>query len=151
MKISVYDIRKEIGAYRTFSFEEEIDLDEENSSSISAQITLTNTGKNILASGEIKAAVNLTCSRCLQNSIQVIDVPIMEQFSDDAEYVLNSSEAAENLEEINIYSDNIIDLGDVFRQNIILSFPLKPLCKEECLGLCQTCGKNLNENRCGCK
>lgn len=150
MKISVYDIRKEIGASRTFSFEEEIPLDEENSSPVSVQITLTNTGKNILVSGEIKAAANLTCSRCLGISPRVIDVPIVEQFSDDAGYVLNSQED-DNLEEINIFSDNVIDLVEIFRQNIILSFPLKPLCKEDCLGLCPHCGKNLNENRCGCK
>ncbi len=139
-----------MGASRTFFFEEEIPLDEEMVSLASAKITLTNTGKNILVTGEIKAAVKLTCSRCLLSSPQVIDVPIMEQFSDDAGYVLKSQED-DNLEEINIFSDNIIDLGEVFRQNIILSFPLKPLCFEDCLGLCQTCGKNLNENRCGCK
>lgn len=44
-----------------------------------------------------------------------------------------------------------LDLTDDIRQEIILEYPMKPLCIADCKGLCQTCGKNLNEGDCGCK
>lgn len=45
---------------------------------------------------------------------------------------------------------NIIDLGEDVRQYVILSLPLKMLCKEECAGLCPVCGGNRNRVRCTC-
>ena len=45
----------------------------------------------------------------------------------------------------------VLDLTDDIRSEIILEDPVKPLCKEGCKGLCQVCGKNLNEGSCGHK
>lgn len=44
-----------------------------------------------------------------------------------------------------------LDLTEDIRQEIILEYPLKPLCRQDCKGLCQVCGKNLNEGSCGHK
>lgn len=46
--------------------------------------------------------------------------------------------------------DFILELDDVVISDILLSLPQKNLCKEDCKGLCQTCGKNLNEGDCSC-
>lgn len=46
--------------------------------------------------------------------------------------------------------DTIIDLSDDLRQEIMLDYPLKPLCRPDCPGLCVQCGKNLNEGPCDC-
>jgi len=46
--------------------------------------------------------------------------------------------------------DTIIDLSDDLRQEIMLDYPLKPLCNPDCPGLCVKCGKNLNEGPCDC-
>ncbi len=43
-----------------------------------------------------------------------------------------------------------LDITDDVRQEILLSYPVQFLCKEECLGLCARCGKNLNEGPCAC-
>ena len=43
-----------------------------------------------------------------------------------------------------------IDVGREIEEELILSFPTKHLCREDCLGLCQRCGKDLNEGPCGC-
>lgn len=45
---------------------------------------------------------------------------------------------------------NIIDLGEDVRQYLILSLPLKLLCREQCAGLCPVCGANRNKTRCNC-
>lgn len=47
--------------------------------------------------------------------------------------------------------DTIIDLSDDLRQEIMLDYPLKPLCNLDCKGLCVKCGKNLNEGSCDCR
>lgn len=44
----------------------------------------------------------------------------------------------------------VIDLKPDIREEIILDYPLKPLCKPDCKGLCPKCGKNLNEGGCPC-
>ena len=46
---------------------------------------------------------------------------------------------------------NQIDLIPVFREQIILATPLRALCREQCAGLCQVCGANLNADVCDCR
>lgn len=44
----------------------------------------------------------------------------------------------------------IIDLNPDIREEIILDFPINPLCRPDCKGLCLRCGRNLNEGECNC-
>lgn len=56
--------------------------------------------------------------------------------------------------ELNFPVDNknpIIDLDPDIREEIILDYPIKPLCRLDCKGLCPECGKNLNEGICNCE
>ena len=43
-----------------------------------------------------------------------------------------------------------VDLTDLLVQDIISSLPIQPLCSEDCKGLCQECGANLNRETCDC-
>ena len=45
---------------------------------------------------------------------------------------------------------HILDLTEAIRQYRVMALPMKPLCREECAGLCPTCGKNLNTGPCDC-
>jgi len=47
-------------------------------------------------------------------------------------------------------SDQTLDIDPDIREEIILDYPIKPLCKPDCHGLCPRCGKNLNEGGCSC-
>jgi len=47
--------------------------------------------------------------------------------------------------------DTIIDLGPDIREEIILDYPVKPLCNPNCKGLCPKCGKKLAESVCSCR
>ena len=68
-------------------------------------------------------------------------------------YLLRSIEDAE--EEINITylspDTHIINLSNDVRDYMILSIPMKRLCKEDCKGLCVKCGSDLNEKQCECE
>ena len=46
--------------------------------------------------------------------------------------------------------DNTLDLSELALSDLMLSLPSKILCKEDCLGLCMKCGKNLNDGECCC-
>ena len=82
---------------------------------------------HVTASGKIEAV----CGRCL--SAYSID------FNKDFDFSYD------------LRGKTVLDLTDDIRSEIILEYPVKPLCKENCKGLCQICGKNLNEGGCGHK
>ncbi len=48
------------------------------------------------------------------------------------------------------YQGENVELAPMLREHIILAAPMKPLCREECAGLCARCGKDLNEGPCQC-
>lgn len=48
------------------------------------------------------------------------------------------------------YKDGKVALDPIIEDNIILSFPSKVLCREDCKGICQNCGMNLNDQDCIC-
>ena len=79
----------------------------------------------------VQASLEMYCSRCL------------EEFESKYLKKLQLHYPAEQ-------SEPIIDLGPDIREEIILDYPLKPLCKPDCKGLCLKCGKNLNEGMCSC-
>jgi uncharacterized protein len=49
------------------------------------------------------------------------------------------------------YDNDEIDLGQLMREQFYLSIPMKPLCGDDCRGLCPICGTNLNRGACECK
>ena len=79
----------------------------------------------------LEGMMQVTCGRCLEE----FKVPI------DKELTLYYQVTA---------LDETIDLDPDIREEIILDYPLQPLCKSDCRGLCVTCGKNLNEGGCSC-
>ena len=46
--------------------------------------------------------------------------------------------------------DQVLDLSEAVRQYALLALPMKPLCQEDCAGLCPQCGANLNGGSCSC-
>ena len=59
-------------------------------------------------------------------------------------------EAEDENDEYLLVTDNCIDIGEPIVEETILSIPSILLCSEDCKGLCQKCGKNLNSGNCGC-
>ena len=51
---------------------------------------------------------------------------------------------------VGYYDGDRLDLGEVVREQVLLALPLKPLCREDCRGLCPRCGQNRNLGPCGC-
>jgi uncharacterized protein len=102
--------------------------------------------------GHVGGTLELTCGRCLEP----FTLPVDEVF--DLRYVPrteNTGEGEREMEEDDLttafYTDEHIDLGHLMAEQFHLTLPMKPLCSENCLGLCPHCGTNLNTATCNCR
>ena len=102
--------------------------------------------------GAVKTMVELPCSRCLESFPWPIDAQFDLRYQPRAQ---NTGEGEREIEEDDLttafYEDEKIDLGQLMREQFYLSLPMKPLCREDCQGLCSVCGTNLNRGTCQCE
>ena len=54
-------------------------------------------------------------------------------------------------DDVSYYLGDRIDLGEVVREHVALQLPMKPVCRDDCRGLCPQCGANWNEGTCDCR
>lgn len=101
--------------------------------------------------GRLDAMLDLGCSRCLERFDWPVSVNI------DMLYVPESEDVGDGdvrIEEADVstafYRDEQIDLGQLMREQFQLTLPMKPLCREDCFGLCAVCGGNRNTTTCQC-
>ena len=102
--------------------------------------------------GTVRTELELPCSRCLEPyhlpvdaALDVRYLPASELSSDD------EREVAEEDVDISYYTDDQIDLIELLREQFYLALPMKPLCREDCRGLCPQCGVNRNTGTCECE
>ena len=103
-------------------------------------------------SGRVRTTLETSCSRCLESFTVPVDAPFDLMFLPAA---ANTGEAEQQVADddvgVSFYKDDEIDLGDVMREQFYLALPMKPLCREDCQGLCPVCGRNRNRETCDCK
>lgn len=92
----------------------------------------------------VSFTLSYDCDRCAAPTEKTMRVPmyhtLLRELSNDADW-----------EDYIVVPDLQLDLTALVREDVLLSLPTKLLCKEDCQGLCPTCGKNLNDGPCGCK
>jgi uncharacterized protein len=101
--------------------------------------------------GSVKAELELACSRCLEP----LRLPVAAPF--DLRYLPAARAAEEPEREVreedlgtSYYDHDELDLNELMREQFYLVLPMKPLCREDCRGLCPQCGINRNTGTCGC-
>jgi uncharacterized protein len=110
-------------------------------------LTITNLGNRIvLIEGGTNISLTLFCSRCLKEIIYPMDI----EFQKEVDFNLSEEERAEGLDETNYIIGYNLDVDTLIYDEILIDFPMKLLCREDCKGLCKKCGTNLNENTCDC-
>ena len=101
--------------------------------------------------GETRTTLELTCSRCAEPFRMPVDASFDLRYVPAAEMATEDDrEVSEDDLETSSYRDDVIDLGELMREQFYLALPMKPLCAETCKGLCPQCGTNLNAGACGC-
>lgn len=105
----------------------------------------------------IKGTLNFTaiqeCSRCLNNFerpfIQPIEIFYRTGKLEDS---LPGKEVELNSDDLNViaYKGNELDIWPDISEAMVLALPMKPLCSDDCQGICPNCGKDLNNGKCKC-
>ncbi|NOZ87149.1 MAG: DUF177 domain-containing protein [Deltaproteobacteria bacterium] len=113
-------------------------------------VELLCTGDDYSVVGRIECKVEQTCIRCLDPVSTSLNLPIRVVFSRESTGFGANRDDLEPGKDHYLFSGHYIDLDEMIRENILLGLPDYPLCKEDCLGLCPVCGKNLNFGPCSC-
>jgi uncharacterized protein len=144
-------LKAPVGSIRVFPLD---DIVEESGTPyhVQGELTLIRSTSSILVQGHLKTQTEITCSRCAKPFILNLPLKIQEEFfpTIDIETGLKLPKP-EDPGSFTIDEHHILDLTEAIRQYIVTAMPMKPLCKAECAGLCDTCGKDLNQGECGCR
>ena len=93
-------------------------------------------------------AYKTLCARCLTPVSG--DFAVQLERTVAAEGTLTEEQLEENVDEYAVIKDGMLDLDEEIREELLLSFPMRFLCREDCPGLCPKCGKPRAEGECGC-
>ena len=141
----------------TFDYELPLDIDSEDTSSYLYGVSfpspmkvkgeITNTAGYMRMTLTTSVDYVASCARCL--------VPVSGTFTLDLEKTCSPRDMLgdldENkLDEFAIIEDGFLDLDEQLYEQLEMEFPMRFLCREDCKGLCQKCGKNLNDGQCDC-
>ncbi len=118
-------------------------------SDIHLDLLVTKDNRDISVEGTITLTLQTPCSRCmeivrltLRPGVHLILTPGIK-FGDD-------SDPESNID-YSTYEGEEVEIGDYLREVLAMDIPYKVLCREECKGLCPTCGANLNFGDCSCR
>jgi uncharacterized protein len=103
----------------------------------------------VVVRGTLTVNLELSCSRCLTNIKQTVELPFRELFTQNQ--VEEEDGNPDDLpEDIHLVTEDKVDLEPYVVENVVMGLPYIPLCDEACKGLCPECGENLNLSACGC-
>jgi len=114
--------------------------------------TLKKSGKEVFLTGRIWANISVNCSRCLAPVSNQIDVEVFADYVPRESFpeFVSDTELSKSDIDVELYTENKIDLHQPVYDQIALGIPLVSLCSETCKGLCSQCGENLNPGPCQC-
>jgi len=153
IQINVSKLLKEpIGSIRNYEIGGTVDITGDGvSSKIQGEVRLTRTNRSILVKGTLYTEVEITCSRCLS----LFSCPLTLNIEEEYFPLIDVSSGTPlslpgELGSFTIDEHHVLDLTEAIRQYALLVIPMKPLCREDCAGLCPSCGHNLNQGGCDC-
>ncbi|MEI6430679.1 MAG: DUF177 domain-containing protein [bacterium] len=99
------------------------------------EVEITNAGEALIVRGRASATLRLECARCLSPVDMTVEAEIQEEFPLIAERNAYNQEEIKAVDEdapAAVITGNIMDFGDLLRQNLLLAAPLQPRCEPEC-------------------
>ncbi|MBI2830844.1 MAG: DUF177 domain-containing protein [Chloroflexi bacterium] len=141
-----------IGSVRSYDVDEVVEVPDFGNILVRGKVELLRTHRGILAQGKLQAEIELSCSRCLTPFKCPMTLNIEDEFLPTIDIVTGASlEVPEDGNFFTIDERHTLDLTEAVRQYIVMTVPMKPLCRKDCAGLCVECGQNLNLGTCCCK
>ena len=118
---------------------------------VAIDLVLTGKDRDFKLEGSFRASLTLTCHRCLRSfehtlerKIDLVFIPRDRMPAGEVDV-----ELADKDMNVASYLDTL-DLRQVIDEQVVLVLPMKILCSDDCKGLCQVCGRDLNEGPCDC-
>ena len=103
--------------------------------------------ETVIVRGTVCADIASNCARCAGPALTHVEAELEEAFVRDT-----GDERTEALDgDTYMYSGHVLELDDAVRTALLLELPSRILCKEDCRGLCDQCGADLNTNECSCQ
>jgi uncharacterized protein len=117
---------------------------------VKGTLLIVNQGAKVRVAGSIQAMLQLQCSRCLTDfSMQkTFPVELVLAWGDEAAQLQEDSEESD--ENTIFLAEPVLDVSELIVQEILLDIPMKPLCSEDCPGLCPRCGALKGSPECTC-
>ena len=106
-------------------------------------------GTDVVVEGRLTATAPQTCGRCLESFPARVDVRVDLRLVPRPATGDNVELGADDLD-VDFYTDDQLDLSRLVENETTLALPMKPLCREDCRGLCPVCGGNRNVAPCAC-
>lgn len=113
------------------------------------KVQKSGTGR-ITLTGKAMVDFEATCGRCLQPLKESLILPLAAEFEPLWKGQITDAWEREELYRAN-YEGQDVDLEEMLLEHIFPNLPTKLLCKEDCKGLCPSCGQNLNQASCACE
>jgi len=161
LKVPVTNLQKKVFSKEKFVAHLDIGVGEQgifersDRGDLKLELWLESSPDGIRVKGNLSGAVFLDCTRCLEQYRQDLDIavdefyrrPGLSTFDPDGGRL---AEVEVREEDDYVIEEGTVDLNLLVNDAVMLSLPMRRLCDEECRGLCQICGANLNETECGC-
>ncbi|MBA4390820.1 MAG: hypothetical protein C0399_07765 [Syntrophus sp. (in: bacteria)] len=105
----------------------------------------------VTLTGRVTLEASFTCGICLEEFSQSVDVDMDIRLTPKAEIPqVPELELGDEDMDVYCYDGDEIDLDPFIYEEVLLNMPLRPICKDDCQGLCAICGKNKNLEICDC-
>jgi len=107
--------------------------------------SIANNGKSLFLRAECSGKMLTQCARCLT------DLEVDFSFPLDEQLIQNDGGEVSEDEDAILFDGYSFELDDIVSDNFLMNVNASYLCDEDCMGLCPSCGKNLNEGECDCE
>lgn len=105
--------------------------------------TISNNGKSLIFKADCTGKMHTSCARCMK------DIEVKVNFTIDENLAADDGTISDE-DDVILFEGNEVDIDDIVMNDFLMEVPGKYLCSEDCKGLCQSCGADLNEGDCGC-
>jgi uncharacterized protein len=119
---------------------------------VEGALKLTRTNHGILADFSYAVELEQECGRCLDPARTRVESQFTEEFLPTINIITGMPETLPaDPDEPRVNANHELDLTESIRQDILLQLPFQPLCRPDCPGLCEICGRELGQGPCSCE
>ncbi len=140
-------LQEHTGALREYDIDDDVRIDGETHHFF-GRCRLDRTPRGVLVRARLHGEASADCSRCLKPAQYPIDLVIEEEYIPTID-IINGGRVEPSETELDAYrisARHMLDLAEPVRQYWEMALPMAPVCADECRGLCQTCGAEIESD-----